>query len=67
MFLIALSSPKLDVIYIKSFITWVCKKFSVQSEDEIIHHFRKDTGINLDLDKQLNVKQAEKEEFELEM
>ena len=52
---------------IKSFITWVCKKFSVQSEDEIKHQFKIDTGISLDFDKQLNVKQAEKEGFELEL
>ena len=52
---------------IKSFISWVCKKFSVQSEDEMIHEFANETGIDLNLEKQINVKQAEKESFELEV
>lgn len=51
---------------IKFFISWICKKFSVQSEDEIMHKFKMDTGRTFNFDKQLNVKQVEKEN-ELEM
>ena len=52
---------------IKTFISWVCKKFSVQSEDEMIHDFSNETSIDLNLERQLNVKQTEKDDFELEI
>ena len=52
---------------IKTYISWVCKKFSVQSEDEMIHDFSNETSIDLNLERQLNVKQTEKDDFELEI
>lgn len=52
---------------IKSFISWVCKKFGVQSEDEMVHNFTKETGVDLNFGKQLNIEQAEKSRGELEL
>lgn len=52
---------------IKSFITWVCKKLSAQSEEEIIHKFEKECDIDFNIDKQLHNKVLEREEYEIEM
>ena len=52
---------------IKSFISWVCKKFSVQSEDEMIYDFTNETGINFNVDKQLSIKEFERKNNELEI
>lgn len=44
----------------KKFIKWICKKFDLPSEDEIIRDFEKETRTSLDAEKQ--VKKEEREE-----
>ena len=36
----------------KKFIKWVCKKFELPSEDEIVRNFEKETGNFLNAEKQ---------------
>ena len=48
----------------KKFIKWICKKFDLPSEDEIIRDFERETRTSLDAEKQ--VKKEEKS-FELEL
>ena len=38
---------------IRKFIKWICKKFALPSEDEIIRNFEKDTHTVLDAEKQI--------------
>ncbi len=52
---------------IKSFITWVCRKLSAQSEEEIIHKFEKECDIDFNIDNQLKIKAQEREDYEIEM
>ena len=49
-------------VTIKKFIGWVCKKFSVPSEDDFIRSFERETYTNLNIDKQLDYNQFEKQE-----
>lgn len=51
-------------ITIKHFIKWICHKFSYPSEDEIIRDFEKETYIDLNIEKQLNIKEFKKDEIE---
>ncbi len=51
-------------ITIKHFIKWICHKFSYPSEDEIIRDFEKETYIDLNIEKQLNINEFQKDEIE---
>ena len=51
-------------ITIKHFIKWICNKFSYPSEDEIIRDFEKETYIDLNIEKQLNINEFQKDEIE---
>lgn len=51
-------------ITIKHFIKWICHKFSYPSEDEIIRDFEKETYIDLNVEKQLNINEFQKDEIE---
>lgn len=51
-------------ITIKHFIKWICHKFSYSSEDEIIRDFEKETYIDLNIEKQLNINEFQKNEIE---
>lgn len=46
---------------IHKFITWVCNKFSISSEDEIIRDFEKENNINFEPEKQIENEEREKE------
>lgn len=48
------------------FITWICKKFDMGAEDNLIKDFEKDTRICLDAEKQIKRENREKE-FEMEL
>ena len=50
---------------IGKFITWICKKFDMGAEDNLIKDFEKDTRISLDAEKQLKCEEREKD-WELE-
>ncbi len=50
----------------KKFIKWICKKFDLPSEDEIIRDFEKETSTSLDAEKQVKKEEREKS-FELEL
>lgn len=52
---------------VHKFISWVAKKLSAQSEDEIIHSFQKETNIFFNLDKNLNSIHRHSTEHELEL
>ncbi len=49
----------------KKFIKWICKKFDLPSEDEVIRDFEKETRTFLDAEKQMKREDKEKD-FELE-
>ena len=51
---------------ITKFIKWICKKFELPSEDEVIRDFEKETHTLLDVEKQLNREKKDKE-FEIEL
>ena len=48
----------------KKFIKWICKKFDLPSEDEIIRDFEKETHTFIDAEKQIK---KEEKSFELEL
>ncbi len=50
---------------VHKFINWVSKKLSITSEKEIINKFENETYTSFDLDRQLNVIEAENDELEL--
>ena len=50
---------------VKKFIKWICKKFELPSEDEIVRDFEKETKISLDAEKQIK-REERKKEGELE-
>lgn len=50
----------------KKFIKWICKKFDLPSEDEVIRAFEKEARISLDAEKQIKKEEREKS-FELEL
>ena len=52
---------------LNKFIKWICHKFSYPSEDELIRDFEKETYTNLDIEKQLDIKQFENKEKDYEM
>ena len=54
-------------ITVQKFISWICHKFSAPSEDDLIRDFEKETYMNFDIEKQLNIKKFEKEKQENEL
>ena len=54
-------------ITVKSFISWVARKLSTKSEDEIIHKFETETYIDFNLEKQFDIKEIKEKEYELEL
>lgn len=50
---------------IGKFIKWICKKFDIGAEDNLIRDFEKETKISLDAEKQIKHEEREKE-WELE-
>ncbi len=46
---------------ISKFITWICNKFSVSSEDTIIRDFEKENYISFNVEKQMNTKEKERD------
>ena len=51
---------------IGKFIHWICKKFDLGAEDELIRDFEKETHILLDAEKQI-IKEDKEKEWELEL
>ena len=51
---------------VKSFISWVCEKLS-RSEKEVINEFEIEMKIDFGIDRQLNSKVNEKDEYEMEL
>lgn len=54
-------------VTIQKFISWICHKFSAPSEEDLIRDFEKETYMNFDIEKQLNIKKFEKEKHENEL
>ena len=50
---------------VKKFIKWICNKFELPSEDEIVRNFEKETGNSLNAEKQF-AKQERFKDFEKE-
>ena len=46
---------------IEKFIKWICKKFEMGAEDNLIRDFEKETKISLDAEKQIKHEEKEKE------
>mgnify|MGYP004522623391 FL=1 len=49
---------------VQKFITWICHKFSAQSEEVLIRDFERETYMDFDVEKQLNKITYQKEEQE---
>lgn len=54
-------------ITVEKFITWICHKFSIPSEDQIIRDFEEETYMNLNPEKQLNIDRFKEKEQENEL
>lgn len=54
-------------ITVQKFISWVCHKFSAPSEEDLIRDFEKETYMNFDIEKQLDVNKFDKKEQEEEL
>jgi len=48
-------------VTIKKFIKWICKKFEIPSEDDLIRKFQSETYTTLNIDKQLDYSQFKKD------
>ena len=46
---------------IEKFIKWICKKFDIGAEDNLIRDFEKEIKISLDAEKQIKNEKKEKE------
>lgn len=46
---------------IEKFIKWICKKFEMGAEDNLIRDFEKETKISLDAEKQIKHEEKKKE------
>ena len=51
---------------IEKFIRWICKKFDIGAEDNLIRDFEKETKISLDVEKQIKQEDIEKN-FDIEL
>ena len=54
-------------ITVQNFITWVCHKFSIPTEDQFIRDFERETYTNFNIEKQLYINKFEKKEKEDEL
>ena len=54
-------------VTVQKFISWVCHKFSAPSEDSLVRDFERETYINLDVEKQLDINKFEIKEKEDEL
>ena len=54
-------------ITVQKFISWICHKFSAPSEEDLIRDFEKETYMNFDIEKQLDVNKFDKKEQEEEL
>lgn len=52
---------------VQKFITWICHKFSAPSEEALIRDFERETYIDFDVEKQLNINRFDKEQQEEEL
>ena len=52
---------------VHKFVSWVTRKLSAQSEDEIIHKFEKETYVDFNLEKQLKINNYKEKEHDLEL
>ena len=46
---------------LEKFINWICKKFDIAEEDNLIRDFQKETNIFIDPEKQIKKEEREKE------
>lgn len=55
-------------ITVQKFIIWICHKFSAPSEEDLIRDFEKETYMDFDVERQMDIKNSEieKQEDELE-
>lgn len=54
-------------VTLKKFIKWLCHKFSYPSEDELVRDFKKETYINFDFEKQLDINEFKKKEDDFDI
>lgn len=54
-------------ITVQKFISWICHKFSVPSEEDLIRDFEKETYMDFDVERQLDIKNSEREKQEDEL
>ena len=54
-------------VTVQKFITWICHEFSAPSEEVLIRDFERETYINLDVEKQLDINKFEIKEKEDEL
>lgn len=47
-------------VTVQKFIGWVCNKFSVSSEDELLRNFEREIYTNFDVEKQINIERLER-------
>lgn len=52
---------------VQKFITWICHKFSAPSEEALIRDFERETYMDFDFEKQLNINRFDKEQQEEEL
>ena len=52
---------------VKTFIYWVCNKFSVSSEEQLMRDFEKETRMNFDVEEAVQVEQLEIKENDLDL
>ena len=51
-------------ITVQKFISWICHKFSASSEEDLIRDFEKETYMDFDTERQLDIKNSERERQE---
>ena len=54
-------------ITVQKFISWICHKFSASSEEDLIRDFEKETYMDFDTERQLDIKNSERERQENEL
>ena len=52
---------------VQKFITWICHNFSAPSEEVLIRDFERETYMDFDVEKQLNINRFDKEQQEEEL
>lgn len=54
-------------VTVSKFITWICNKFSVSSEEQLMRDFQKETNMNFRVEEQIEYEIMKDEEEELDM